>query len=601
VPTPANLRRQLPFWAFVLTLALLVGGAILGYLNAHDLLTNEQLVGHSDDAIVDLTRLLSAVRDAERSQRGYLLTDSQGQLTRYHEAAGRVRTELAALRQEVRSSALQGSRLATLQRAVAQKLSQLAWMISLQQAGDRAAAVAIVDAGSGKRLMDEIGSQIARMRTAEYAFLARRAADSQRRTRATVVAIVAPTLIGAALLGLMFFLGNRRIVELNEADRQKDEFLALLAHELRGPLAPLRNGLALVQQSDGARELRHRACALMERQLEQLIRLVNDLLDASRVAQGKIELRRGPTELGALLRDVVETERPLAEAAGLSFRATVPAEPLVVDGDPVRLTQVFRNLVHNARKYTEPGGHIEVALVAERGQAVVRVTDTGLGIPAAKLEAIFEMFAQIEAGRPRSQGGLGIGLALARRLLALHGGSIQACSDGPGRGSEFVARLPLAAQVRVLEAARPPEQVAAPARRVLIVDDNIDSATSLAALLQLAHHETYTAHDGNEGLRAAERLLPDVILLDIQLPELDGYEVCRRIRQQPWGRRVTLVAITGLGQPADRERSREAGFDAHLVKPPDHAELTRLLMARPALRERGPGGAAVDGASAAAG
>jgi signal transduction histidine kinase/CheY-like chemotaxis protein len=602
VPSPSNLRRRLPLWGLSLTLLILVGGALLGYLNARHLLTTEEFVGHSDDAIVDLTALVSAVRDAERSQRGYLLTDEQAQLQRYQDATGRIQLELAALRREVGTNAAQGARLATLRQGLTLKVAQLERMIALQRAGNRAAALAIIRAGTGKRLMDDIGSRVASMRRAEYATLARRADDAEFRARAIVIAIVAPTLIGAALLALMFYLGNRRIVELNDADRHKDEFLALLAHELRGPLAPLRNGLELIRRGDGAEELRHRACALMERQLEQLVRLVNDLLDASRIARGMIELRKQPMDLGMAIREVADGERPLAEAAGLTLTCSLPSQELLVDGDSVRLMQVFRNLLQNARKYTEPGGRIEVSVMPERGQAVARVKDTGLGIPPAKLEAIFEMFAQIEAGRRRSQGGLGIGLALARRLLALHGGSVHAFSEGPGRGSEFIVRLPLTLQACVRGTALARSEGAAPSRRVLVVDDNTDTASSLAALLRLAHHEAYTAHDGVAALSAAERLRPDVVLLDVQLPELDGYEVCRRLRQRPWGRHVTLVAVTGLGQPEDERRSREAGFDAYLVKPPDYAAIAQLLVpGNPSqARGAGPAGGATGSAPVAA-
>ena len=439
----SNLRRHLPLWAFGLTLAILIGGALTGYLNARRMLVNERLVAHADSAIVDLTRLYSAVRDAERSQRGYLLTDSEIHMERYREDTESIQSEVAALAREVATSPDQRARLAILRREIAVKIARLGRTLALEQAGNRAAALAIVRAGTGKALLDEIGAQVDAMRAAEHAFLKRRAAESERRSRATIAAMVAPALIAAALLGLMFYLGNRRIIELNEADRHKDEFLALLAHELRGPLAPLRNGLDLIERAAGSEEVRRRACALMDRQLEQMARLVNDLLDASRIARGKIELRRAPIELGAALREVVEVERPVAEAAGLALETNMAAEPLVVDADPMRLTQVFRNLLQNARKYTQTGGHIEVGLAMEHGEAVVRVKDTGLGIPPAKLEAIFEMFAQIEAGLPHSQGGLGIGLALARRLLALHGGSVRAFSEGPGRGSEFVVRLPL--------------------------------------------------------------------------------------------------------------------------------------------------------------
>lgn len=584
-----------------MTLAVLMGGAVVGYFNARRLLANERLVGHSDDAIVDLTRLLSAVRDAERSQRGYLLTNGRSHLERYRDAKERLQRETARLTRELGKNPDQRARLTTLRHDVTLKVAQLDRMVLLQKEGEGAAALAIVRSGTGKRLMEEITARVDTMRSAEYSRLASRAANSQLSSLVTVIAMVAPAFIGAILIGLMFYFGNRRIVELNEADRQKDEFLALLAHELRGPLAPLSNGLELIKHSRGTEDLRRRACSLMERQLEQLIRLVNDLLDASRIARGKIELQTAATDLSGLIRDVAEVERPQAEAAGLGFVAALPAEPLFVDGDPVRLTQVFRNLLQNARKYTEAGGRIEVSLAPERGQAAVRVKDTGLGIPPAKLEAIFEMFAQMEAGLPRSQGGLGIGLALARRLLALHGGSVQAFSEGPGRGSEFVVRLPLASRTCRTGIAAQREEVTPPSRRILVVDDNTDTATSLAALLRLSHHETYTAHDGLEALKAAERLRPDVVLLDVQMPELNGYEVCRRIRQRPWGKNVTLIAITGLGQESDKQKSSEAGFDAHLTKPPEYAAIARLLMSRPRPGDRDEAPPAPsDGARAAA-
>lgn len=475
MPTSSTLRRNLPLWAFGITLAVLIAGALMGYLNARRLIANERLVAHSDSAIVDLTRLLSTLRDAERSQRGYLLTDTETYPRPYRDATGRIQSELAALRREVAPGTGQQARVATLRREIALKLAELRRTISLEQAGDRAAALAIVDASASKKLMDEISDQVVAIRTAEYAILDQRAGESERSSRTTIVAMVAPTLIAAALLALVFYLSNRRMIELREADRQKDQFLALLAHELRGPLAPLRHGLELIKRSNGAEELLRRTCASMERQLEQLLRLINDLLDAGRIARGKIELRRAPTELGALIREVLEGKRPQTEAAGLGLEAILPAGPLVVDGDPVRLTQVLRNLLENARKYTPPGGRIEISLAPERGQAVVRIKDTGLGIPPDKLDAIFEMFVQINRNLSHSQGGLGIGLGLARRLLVLHGGSIEAFSEGPGRGSEFVVRLPLAAEGRAHTDRAGRGNRHAP-RRALTVDDNTDTA-----------------------------------------------------------------------------------------------------------------------------
>jgi signal transduction histidine kinase len=581
VPSSSTLRRNLPLWGFGITLAVLIGGALTGYLSAQRLIANERLAAHSDDAIVDLTRLLSTLRDTERSQRGYLLTGNDAYPQSYRDDTERIERELASLSREVAPGAGQRKRVATLRKEIDLKLAELGRTVSLQQAGDRAAALAIVRASASEALMDQVSAQVAAIQSAEYAILDRRAEESERSSRTTIAAIVAPTLIAAGLLGLVYFLINRRMIELREADRQKDEFLALLAHELRGPLAPVRTGLELIKRSSGAEELLRRTCASMERQVEHLIRLINDLLDASRIARGKIELRRAPTELGELIREVLEVKRPQAEAADLELVAILPATPLFVDGDPVRLTQVFRNLLENARKYTQPGGRIEISLAPQRGQAVVRVKDTGLGIPPDKLDAIFEMFVQINRNRSHSQGGLGIGLALAKRLLVLHGGSIEALSEGPGRGSEFVVRLPLTTVARGRAPTNPAEETVTPPRRILIVDDNTDTAASLALLLKLAHHETYTAHDGLEALNVAERLQPDVVLLDLQLPKLDGYEVCRRIRQRPWARSITLVAVTGLGQEEDQRRSKEAGFDAHLVKPPDYAELTRLLLAHP--------------------
>lgn len=464
MPSPTRRGRYLPIWAFGLTLAVLVGGAFMGYLNARRLIGNERLVAHSDDALIDLGGLLSALRNAERSQRGYLLTGSEAHLLGYRDAVQHIHGEIAALRRETSGNASQRARLETLRRQTGLKLTELAQTISLEQAGHGAAALAIVRGGASRALMDEIRAQVTTMRVAEYELLDRRAGESERSSRLTVAAIVAPTLIGAVLLGLVFFLSRRRMIELEEADRRKDEFLALLAHELRGPLAPLRNGLELIRRSDGA-EVRGRACALMERQLEQLVRLIDDLLDASRIARGKIELRLARIDLGALLREVLEVKRPLIEAARLELETSLPAQPLLVDADSVRLTQVFRNLLDNARKYTEAGGRVAICLAPERGQAVVRVKDTGLGIPADKLDAIFGMFVQINRSLSRSQGGLGIGLGLARRLLALHGGSIEALSEGPGRGSEFVVRLPLVAHEheRLSEAAEATNGVSATA------------------------------------------------------------------------------------------------------------------------------------------
>jgi PAS domain S-box-containing protein len=367
---------------------------------------------------------------------------------------------------------------------------------------------------------------------------------------------------------------------LKDADRKKDEFLATLAHELRNPLAPLRTGLQLMRMRGGEGATADQAQAMMERQLAQLVRLVDDLLDLSRITRGKIELRKEPVELAAVVNAAVETSRPLIEEMGHELTVRVPKQPVVLQADLIRLAQVFMNLLNNAAKYTDRGGRI--GLVAERqgSDVVVSVRDTGIGIPADKLTSIFEMFAQVNRSLWKAQGGLGIGLTLVRRLVEMHGGSIEARSEGLGKGAEFVVRLPI-----LVEASAPPadggEEPAPPksSLRVLVVDDNRDGADSLAMMLRLMGNDTHTAYDGQEAMAAAGELRPDVVLLDVGLPGLNGYEACRRIREQPWGKGVVLVAVTGWGQEDDRRRSHDAGFDHHMVKPVDPRALMKMLAA----------------------
>ena len=365
--------------------------------------------------------------------------------------------------------------------------------------------------------------------------------------------------------------------DLAEADRRKDEFLATLAHELRNPLAPLSNSLEILKRSSDHPPLQH-GLDTMERQLEQLVRLVDDLLDLSRITHNRIELRQREVELSSILRQAVLAAQPLAVAAGHTIEVVPAPEPIHLVADPVRLTQVFGNLLNNSCKYTPAGGTIRVTVERDGNEAVVRVADTGIGIPPDQLSSIFDMFAQVERSIEQSQGGLGIGLTLVKRLVEMHGGSVEARSAGEGHGSEFVVRLPVA--VGIAETETPASRVDGTSTgtlRIFVVDDNKDSAESLALLLELSGHQTYTAHDGVHALEAVERHRPDVVLLDIGLPTMNGHEVCRRIRQQPWGRSIVIVALTGWGQEEDRRRSQEAGFDGHLVKPVDHGRLLALL------------------------
>jgi PAS domain S-box-containing protein len=370
----------------------------------------------------------------------------------------------------------------------------------------------------------------------------------------------------------------RLIDQLREGDRRKDEFLATLAHELRNPLAPLSNMLEMMKRASGDGELLRLVRDTMERQLGQMVRLVDDLLDVSRITRNRLDLRKGRVELASVMHHAVEEARPLADHANHELIVSVPPEPIYLHADSVRLTQIFGNLLANACKYTQPGGRIWLTAERQGTDVVVTVKDTGIGIPPDKLADVFEMFSQVQSALERSQGGLGIGLTLVKRLVEMHGGSVEARSDGPGRGSEFMVRLPILVEKPEITVPEPtPEQPAIAGRRVLVVDDNRDSATSLAMLLDIMGNTTHTAHDGLEAVDAAEQFRPNVVLLDIGLPKLNGYDACRRIREQPWGRNMIMVALTGWGQDEDRRQSKDAGFDHHMIKPVDHADLIRLL------------------------
>jgi signal transduction histidine kinase/ActR/RegA family two-component response regulator len=381
---------------------------------------------------------------------------------------------------------------------------------------------------------------------------------------------------------------RQRAEELVEAGRRKDEFLAMLSHELRNPLAPIRTALHVLRRSGSPDPNAGRAREIIERQVDQLSRLIDDLLDVSRIARGKIQLARQVTDLRSIVRLAVETSRPLIEQRQHRLDVALPPEPLWVEADAARLGQVLTNLLNNAAKYTDPGGQIALTATREAAEAVLSVRDTGVGVPPALQPRIFDMFMQADRSAHQTQGGLGLGLTLVRRLVEMHGGSIGVVSEGAGKGSEFIVRLPLAAAPAVAPAA--PQVSAEPAAgqpmRLLVVDDNQDGAESLALMLRLWGHEVSLAYDGTTALKKVQAEQPDVVLLDIGLPGMDGYEVARRVRQQPELERIALVAMTGYGQDEDRRRSSEVGFDDHLVKPVDVTALERLLRTLPS---RSPG------------
>lgn len=363
---------------------------------------------------------------------------------------------------------------------------------------------------------------------------------------------------------------------LREADRRKDEFLATLAHELRNPLAPVRNGLYVLRRSRAMDAAAEHVQEMMERQVNHLVRLVDDLMDVSRISCGKINLKKERVDLGAVVHQAVEMTRELVEANRLELKLMLPTEPQTLDADPARLAQMFGNLLDNAAKYTHPGGRVEISAERLDGEAIVTVADTGVGIPPEMLPLVFDRFVQIDGTLARARGGLGIGLALVRDIVRLHGGDVEAHSDGEGLGSRFIVRLPLsiaAARETTVSAARE----APSSRRVLLIDDNLDVADSLALLLGILGATVQVANDGAHGLEALIDLKPDLVLLDLSMPGMDGYETARRIRELPEGKNTTLIALTGWGGDEIRKRTEESGFDRHLIKPVEIEELEKIL------------------------
>jgi PAS domain S-box-containing protein len=369
---------------------------------------------------------------------------------------------------------------------------------------------------------------------------------------------------------------------LQEANRRKDEFLAMLAHELRNPLAPIRNALYLLKRGEMDRSSSAEVRSMMERQVDHLARLIDDLMDVSRISSGKVELRMQVVDLRTVVDRAIEISRPLIEQKGHELVVDIPDELIRLDADPTRVEQILDNLLTNAAKYSDPGGHITLSVSREGDSALVRLRDDGIGIAPEKLPHIFDLFVQAERRLDRSQGGLGLGLSLVKSLVELHGGNVTALSAGLGKGTEFIVRLPVRPASEnhetVLNGHAIPSASVLPRFRILVVDDNVDSARSMRMVLRrLWDQDAEVAHDGIEALEKAQQFRPEVILLDIGLPGMSGYEVAERLRSHPRFRHILLVAMTGLGQEDDLRQSHESGFDYHLVKPVDLSVLRELL------------------------
>ncbi len=452
-------------------------------------------------------------------------------------------------------------------------------MILLTGQGDRDLALQALDAGASDYLVKGKIDAAVLERSIRYALQQKRHADELERKVADRTAELERA--NAAL-----HAGEEA---LKDADRRKDEFLATLAHELRNPLAPVRNAVEILRMKGPDIPELHWARDIIDRQTQAMARLIDDLMDISRINLGKLKLKREQVELANIVQGAIETSRPLIENMGHELTMTLPPGLVIVDADRTRLAQVFLNLLNNAAKYTERGGRIDLRAELQGSDVVVSVTDSGIGIPADKLPTIFEMFSQVEGALSRSQGGLGIGLCLVKRLVEMHGGSVEAQSGGPGQGSEFVVRLPIVVEQTYPRQASDDGDKAQPTSdlRILVVDDSRDAAESLAMLLKMMGNNIHTAHDGEEAVTAAREFQPNVVLCDIGLPKLNGYEACRQMKAQAWDKNMILIAVTGWGQDDDRRKSEAAGFDHHMVKPVDPQALMKLLAGLNTVKRRG--------------
>jgi signal transduction histidine kinase len=458
-------------------------------------------------------------------------------------------------------------------------------VLLLNGSGDRALDLAAMESGAaGFLAKDRLDAELLE-RSIRYAVEARRQANALRQGREELQERVEQRSASLETMNaaLAAEVAERRRAEqkLRDVDRRKNEFLATLAHELRNPLAPIWHATEILSRVRDGEEDRDRAAEarkVIERQVTHLVRLIDDLIDIARIKHGRVGLKPERVSLASVVESALEVARPLILSRRHALDVALPEAPILLDGDPIRLAQILTNLLSNAARYTEPGGSIRLEAAREDDAVMVRVVDSGIGISAAELAEIFTIFNRAATSSAMDHSGLGIGLALAKQLAELHGGSLTAASDGPGQGSAFTLRLPLKVDAVAPTEVRPPARPAPAApRRILVVDDNVDAARTLAELLALDGHETHVVHDGPASVEAALRLNPDAAIVDIGLPGFSGLEVARRLRQEPSLAGLFLVALSGWVQPEDRDRSREAGFDHHLAKPVNVTTLERLL------------------------
>ena len=582
------IRRERAF--VLIAFAALLANGVLAIGHVSRLAGLQDEVSRSRQVLAELARLEATLNAAEAAQLRYLASRATTSLAPLEAARTVVAIQLDRLAELTRADAAQSRRVVGLGLEARRALAALDDGVRLLRDGTAAPS----GAGAGarpetlRRILDDLDS-------AERSVLAAREASASRWRLESLASGLVTTLLGFALVAVALLLIRRELeghaaaeaalekanASLRDADRRKDEFLASLAHELRTPLAAMRSAVDLLDAADAAAgekapERRALARAVLGRQLAHLTRLVDDLLDLSRVASSRVVLRKVAVALGEVVEAALETTRPAIESRRHALAVRLPDEEVLVEADPVRLAQVVANLLTNAAKFAPPGGMIEVSVAADEAEAVVRVTDDGIGLAPKDLERVFGLYEQ-GPDRPEGVDGLGVGLALSRRLAQLHGGSLAASSPGPGRGSTFTLRLPRASAPERASAEPPGAAPAAEARRVLVVEDDADAGGALGELLAASGHEVRVARDGPSGLEAARDFRPDAVLLDLDLPGFDGCELARRLRATPGLEGALLVALSGWAGSGDRARAAEAGIDHHVVKPAGIARLEELL------------------------
>ncbi len=577
--------------------AALAANAVLTFGNLHGLVAVQRDVTRSHQVLSELARLDGTLRNAEAAQRTYLLTEGRSSLAALEAARTVLGVRLDRLGDLLHDAPAQVERLAGLGLAARRELAALTEEARRAGSGPTGTADLVPPGPSGASEVPSTREALNAVEDAERRVLSSREARAARRRFTAVFSAIVSTLLGLCLVVVAFLLLRRGLEadaetaaalekaneSLREADRRKDEFLASLAHELRNPLAAMRNAVDLLGATEAAPDERtpgRRALSrsILARQLSHLTRLVDDLLDLSRVTSNRVVLRKEAVALTDVVEAALEATRPVLDARRSALSVRLPEEGILVEGDPVRLAQVLTNLLTNASRYAPEGGRIELAVAADEVEAVVRVTDDGIGLAPEDLERVFGMFEQ-GAGRSGSDEGLGVGLALSRRLAQLHGGSLAASSPGPGRGSTFTLRLPRATAPQPAPAGRDEPAPEVTPRRVLVVEDNVDGARALAEALALFGHEVHVEADGPSGVETALRLRPDAVVLDLGLPGFDGYEVARRLRAEAALEGTLLVALSGWAGREERARALAAGIDHHLVKPVAAGKVSELLAA----------------------